>query len=222
MPQVFTGLFTEGSTDISFLEGIVQKALQSIAFECSGQIDIYVSSISINRSELSFVEQVIEASKKGVADFGIQIICVHTDADAQTSSNAYQNKINVAQESLSTLNPDDYCLVMAAIVPIQETEAWMLADKELLKRVIGTTKSDEELEINRNPEQIARPKEVIENAIRIARVDLTRRRRGELTISDLYSPLGQSIDIEKLRQLESFRDFENNVRQAFRSLNLLH
>lgn len=111
---------------------------------------------------------------------------------------------------------------MVAIIPIQETEAWLLADKELLKQEIGTNKTDNELGINRQPEEIANPKEVIETAIRIARADMTRRRRSQLTITDLYLPIGQSVDLEKLELLSSYRDFKNNIREAFIQLNLLH
>lgn len=108
------------------------------------------------------------------------------------------------------------------IVPIQETESWMLADKELLKQEIGTNRSDHELGINRFPEIIANPKEVISNAIRIARENITQRRRHHLTIADLYLPLGQSMDLDKLKDLSSYQDFKNNIREAFKKLNLLH
>ncbi len=98
----------------------------------------------------------------------------------------------------------------------------MLADKELLKKEIGTKKTDNELGFGRMPEAIASPKEVIEKAIHIARADFTKRRRSDLTIADLYSPIGQSIDLDKLARLDSYQDFKNNIRDAFRKLKLLH
>ena len=106
-------------------------------------------------------------------------------------------------------------------MPVYETEAWMLADKGFFKSEIGTKLSDSELKIHRNPESIARPKEVIEEAIRISRKQLTKKRREALTISDLYSALGQ-VELEKLEKLESFRDFQSNLEHAFRKLNLLY
>ena len=221
MAQIFAGLFAEGSTDISFLQNVVQKTLEAIAFECSGQIDIETLPIEIDKTDLGFTEQVLVASKKGFEEYGIQIICVHTDSDSPTSQDVYQNKINPAKAALENQNNVDYCTIFVAVVPIQETEAWMLADKELLKQEIGTNKTDNELGINRIPEQIASPKEVIETAIRIARADMTRRRRGNLTIGDLYLPIGQSVDLERLESLSSYRDFKSNIRNAFIQLNLL-
>ena len=63
--QIFAGLFTEGNTDIRFLQSIVQKTLEAITFECSGQFDIELTPIKINKTGLGFIEQVLEASKTG-------------------------------------------------------------------------------------------------------------------------------------------------------------
>lgn len=222
MAQVFAGLFTEGSTDITFLQSIVQKTLEAVAFDCSGQIDIDVFPIKIEKTNLNFIEQVLKVSQKGLDEMGIHIICVHSDADATTSSNAYQNKINPAIAELLKQNDSDYCKILTAIIPVQETESWLLADKELLKSEIGTIKPNSELGIHRSPETIANPKEVIIQAIRIAREGFSQRRRSLLTISDLYLPIGQSIDLVKLEALPSYQDFKENVKTAFRQLNLLH
>ena len=222
MAQLFAGLFAEGNTDIDFLQSVVEKTLQAVAFECSGQLDIDVLPIKIEKTDITFTDQVLGAAKKGFDDFGIQIICVHTDADAATSSASYQYKINPAIIELEKQNADDCCKILVAIVPIQETESWLLADKALLKQEIGTDKTDNELKINRLPETISNPKEVIETAIRIAREDLTQKRRRHLSIGDLYLPIGQSVDLDKLEHLSSYRDFKNNVVAAFKQLNLLH
>jgi hypothetical protein len=222
MAQIFAGLFAEGSTDISFLQNVVQKTLEAVAFDCSGQLDIETLPIEIDKTDLSFIEQVLAASKKGFDNYGIQMICVHTDADNPMAKQAYENKINPAKTELAAQNDAAFCKILVAIIPIQETEAWMLADRELLKQEIGTNKTDNELGINRQPEEIAKPKEVIETAIRVARADLTQRRRHSMTITDLYLPLGQSIDLQKLAHLSSYRDFKQNIRNAFIELNLLH
>ena len=100
-------------------------------------------------------------------------------------------------------------------------ESWMLEDKDLLKNEIGTTKTDNELGINRSPESITDPKAVIEEAIRIARQEITRRRRKELRISDLYLPVGQKVSIDKLKELPSYRRFQEDIRQAYRELHLM-
>ena len=115
---------------------------------------------------------------------------------------------------------DDYCKILTPVIPVRMMEAWMLADKELLKSEIGTTKSDNDLKINRDPETIADPKAVIEEAIRIAQSDLPKRRQ-RLTISDLYAIIGDKISINKLLSLDSYQKFQDEVRATYRTLNYM-
>ncbi|MFK7905924.1 MAG: hypothetical protein AB8B69_12400, partial [Chitinophagales bacterium] len=132
MYQLFAGLFAEGTTDIRFLENIVQKTLEKVAFECQGQIEVVLNPIEVDKSGLSFIEQVEAASKKGVEDFGMMLLCVHKDADSSSDKHVLENSMIPAQKALKELSPSEYCTIMVSIIPIQETEAWMLADKDLL------------------------------------------------------------------------------------------
>jgi hypothetical protein len=221
MTQIFVGLITEGTTDIDFLLPIIEKTFNKVAFQCKGQIDVEIFPIEISKINLGFIEQVITASKKGFDDFGMTVLCVQADADTKNLENTYEYKIKPAKVELEKQNGKAYCKNLVAIVPIQETEAWMLADKELLKSEIGTDKTDTELNIHRQPESVANPKEIIENAIRIARADLTKKKRANLSIGDLYIPIGTEIDLEKLETLSSYQAFQENVHEAFRKMNLL-
>jgi hypothetical protein len=219
--QIFIGLMTEGTTDNRFLDSIVKRTFDEIAFECNGEVETEIVSIKIDKSNNSFVEQVLKASKKGITEFGIMILCVHTDADAPGDENMMNTKIFPAHTALSESEEPNICRVLTALVPVQMIEAWMLADKDLLKREIGTTMTDIDLGLNRNPEQIADPKTLVTEAIRIARAELTRRRRHDLVISDLYLPIGQKITIEKLDNLPSFQKFKESIREAYRKLNYM-
>ncbi len=222
MQQLLIGLMTEGTTDWRFLESIIKRAFYEISFECHTMVEVYSINFINNLEELKFVDKVLEASKRGREEFGITILCIHSDADTKTLKETYQYKINPAKETLQQQNEIEYCKIMVAIVPMQETESWLLADKELFKKQIGTNKTDTELGIHRNAETIANPKEVIQEAIRIARKDSTKRRRKELTISELYQSIGEAIDLEKLESFESYQDFKNNVKAAYKELGLLY
>ncbi|MEN0050811.1 MAG: DUF4276 family protein [Bacteroidota bacterium] len=221
MRQLFVGLLAEGTTDIRFLSPILEKVLIQTAYDCKGQIDIELVELEVDKTGLSFTEQVLKASKKGMEDFGMMILCVHTDADSPRLDSAYEHKIEPAKTALAEKDELQYCKILVGIVPIQETEAWMLADKALIKREIGTHMSDQVLGIDRAPESIHNPKEVIENAIRQARSQLTKRRRKDLSIAELYLPIGQAIELENLEHLSSFRRFKDELRTAFEMLNLL-
>jgi hypothetical protein len=219
--QIFVGLMTEGTTDNLFLESVVKKAFDIIGFECNGEVEIEVKLIPKNTSGPGFKDQVLASSKWGLEHFGIMILCIHSDADNESDSNTFQNKIIPTQNSINKKAEEEYCKILTPIVPVQMIEAWMLADKELLKKEIGTTKSDNELGIYRRPEDIADPKTLIEEAIRIAREALPKRRRKDLTLNELYLPIGQKISIDKLDSLTSFVKFKESIREAYRKLNYL-
>ncbi len=219
--QLFIGLYAEGSTDMRFLESIVKRTFDDIAFECAGEFETYIAPIIINKTGSDFVEQVIGASKEGLEKFGISILCVHTDADSSDDRTAFNNKINPVLSALIEKDDIDFCKNITAIVPVQMIEAWMLADKEALKKEIGSDKSDYELGISLDPEKMSDPKIVIKNAIRISRSDLTKRRRHKLEISELYLPLGQKIELKKLDILPSFIKFKNSIRDSYRKLKFM-
>ena len=177
--------------------------------------------IKIDKANLSFIEQVIKSSETGLKSFGITTLCVHTDADNITKDNTYNNKINPAKQNLFSLNQDKYCTLLTPLVPIQMTESWMLADTELLKKEIGTTMSNSELGLNKEPEKITDPKNVISEAIRISRQESTKRKRRNLSIDELYQSIGAKIELDKLDKLQSFRDFKEEIRNTYRALNHL-
>ena len=219
-PQLLIGLYTEGPTDIRFLKSIVKRTFDKICYECSPMIEILdIYPIKITKS--SFIEDVMNASRQGVDNFGIIILCVHADADDSSDENVYQNKITPALSAIENAE-DGICKIIVPVIPVRMTEAWMLADKALLKKEIGTNKTDQELNIYKAPEQYADPKATIEEAIRIAQQERTRRHRNELTIADIYLSIGQSISIDKLKQVPSYTKFQENIRTAFRKLNYLH
>ncbi|MEM0542863.1 DUF4276 family protein [Flavobacterium sp. j3] len=219
---ILAGLFTEGSTDVRFLSSVVERTLEEVAFDCTGDIETKVEIININKSEKDFNQQVLEASKVASDKFGILFLFVHTDSDAVNDNLIFQSKIIPAQKKL--LEQDtSYCKNIVAIVPIQMTESWMLADKELLKNEIGIEKTDAELGIHLNPELILNPKNVIENIIRLSKEDETKRKRNKgLNIADLYQIIGQKIELSELKKLSSYLKFRNSLIEKLRELNFYH
>lgn len=219
--QVFIGYTTEGRTDVRFLEKIIERTFQEIAFECFGDVEPVIWPLKVDRTGLTFSEYALKASQQGVDEIGMMILCIHSDADAPTNQDVLDNKIIPAKELIIAQSDDTTCKVMVPVIPVQMMESWMLADKTLLKNEIGTTKTDNELKIDRAPETIADPKAVIEEAIRIARQEKTKRKRRKLNISDIYLAMGQKITIEKLEQLQSYKQFQDDIRIAYRELHIM-
>jgi hypothetical protein len=216
---VTVGYVAEGSTDRRFLETIIAKTVEEVALTCDGQIDVYDPIYLKTPKSDNFVDLVIQAARLAF-DSGISILCVHTDADHSDDSLALGNKINPAIEA-NTQIYDPTCKIIVPIIPVTMSESWMLADTELLRDEMGTGLTNEALNINVHPEEVNNPKALIENALRIAQANLPQR-RFKLTISELYQPIGQKIQIDKLNQLQSFKKFRASLENAFRQLNYLH
>jgi hypothetical protein len=220
---ILAGLYTEGNTDVRFLSSVVERTLFEIAYYCTGDIETKLEILEISKTGLSFNDQVLQASNLGQEKYGILILFIHTDSDDENDIQVFQSKISPALDLLSQQSKDKYCKNLVAIVPIQMTESWMIADRELLKDEIGINKTDEELGIHLNPESIKNPKFLIEDIIRLSKEDLTKRRRNKgLEISDLYQIIGQKIELSELNKIPSYIKFKSSLISKLKELNFYH
>lgn len=218
-PQIIIAFATEGNTDIRFLESVIKRTFEEVAVECLQDLEIF-DPIHIPKVDGSIEEKALDYAGKALEN-GASILCIHVDADDRTDKKTFDDRISPAFNAIREAKTE-LCKNLVAIVPVQMTEAWMLADKELLKRQLGTNKNDEELGINKSPEGFSDPKQIIESAIRLARSDLSKRRRSELTIGELYQPIGQQIELNKLDSLPSYQKFKKAIRNTFTELGYLH
>jgi len=219
MSQVIIGYTTEGTTDVRFLESILQRTFELVGFECRSSVEV-LPLIHIPKQGGAFVEQVLQRCIEA-NDQGIMIFCVHIDADATNDNHVFETRINPLLNALRQHLNEEICNNIVPVIPVQMTEAWMLADIGLLKAEIGTDIRNVDLGLHRAPESIANPKNTIEEAIRIARQTLVSRRRRELTIGELYQPIGQKIGLEKLELLPSYQKFKQSIRLAYQAMNYL-
>ncbi|WP_281227806.1 DUF4276 family protein [Flavobacterium aquiphilum] len=220
---ILTGLFTEGTTDNRFLESVVKRTLEDVAFDCTGDVDVELEIISISKTKLGFNEQVLEASKLAFEKYSILLLFVHTDADDKNDEYTFKSKIFPAQELLLSQKDATCCKNMVGIVPIQMTESWMIVDRDLLKSEIGIEESDAELGIHLDPETLKDPKGLIEGIIRLSKEGKTKRKRNKgLDISDLYQIIGQKVELSELEKLSSYLKFKNSLIEVLKELNFYH
>ncbi len=210
---------TEGSTDQRFLKSIIIKVFETLAFECEGAIEVFDPVFIKFPKKVGFVHDLIDVSIEAYK-IGINVLCVHVDADSNDDDEVIRYKVAPAFGEIEMKGDNTNCKNMIAIIPVHMTEAWMLADKELLKDQIGTNMSNSDLGINRAPESIANPKKIIEDALAIAQTEIPKR-RNRIYIEDLYQPIGQKITMERLETLESFKKFKLSVENALKKLNYL-
>ena len=75
-------LYTEGTTDIRFLENIVQQTYERAAIQAYGEIDIELHVITIDKTGLNFTQQVLKAAQKAKQEYGATIILSLYTSDA--------------------------------------------------------------------------------------------------------------------------------------------
>ncbi|MDX1908036.1 MAG: DUF4276 family protein [Bacteroidia bacterium] len=219
--QLFIGLIGEGPTDSRFLKEIIEKTFIEQARYCHTDVVIEgVQDVHIGPSKGTFVDKMLKAARQ-CQDMFVNVLCIHADADSPTSDHVMTHKFTPFQAALAAEPPDTHCLCIP-LIPVQMTEAWMLANKHILQTRIGAaTLSQTTLGIDRLPETYADPKSAIKTAIQTAQRHRTRRHRHDLTLNDLYEEMGQLTDLTSLRTLPSFQNFERDVREAMRYLGLM-
>ena len=215
--KILIGFLAEGTTDHRFLGSVIRRTFENIALEFIDPIEI-LDVAPIHSFVKGFSEQVADVAQKALNVYGVSVLCVHTDADHHSEEVARENKFKPALKKLESCL--DVCKIIVPVIPVHMMEAWVLADSELFKTQIGSDKSDLELGLHRNPESVSDPKMLIDEAIRIAREGLPKRRRAELKRNDLYQPIGSAISLVKLEALSSYRAFCYEVRIAYKSLDV--
>ena len=98
-----------------------------------------------------------------------------------------------------------------------------MADYELLLTEIGTEMQPHDLGIPEHASQvesIAKPKLKLKAAVRMANASRPKRRR-ETDIDYLYEPIGQFINMERLKQVPSYQQFVCDLTKVLTSLEFI-
>lgn len=103
------------------------------------------------------------------------------------------------------------------VVPVRETEAWLLFDEGAIRRAAGNPNGRVSLSLpSTNIEAVADPKQILLDALRTAS-ELRGRRLKRFRAERARSTLANLIeDFEPLRELDAFQRFEEDV------LTLIH
>lgn len=99
------------------------------------------------------------------------LIFIHRDADRRDSTPRH----NEVASAIDAVSPENECV---CVVPVQETEAWILLDDAAIRRVAGRLSGKVPLSLPK-PSQVeftANPKERLQQALLLA-ADLTGRKR---------------------------------------------
>lgn len=217
MRQLIVAYCTEGKTDIQFLETVIERSLHYCLYKFGNIQAELIGLVPISGHGNTFVEKHLDVCRKALEN-GAEILCIHTDADDTNDHSAFEHKINPLLADLGQTK--DCCQIVVPMIPVQEIEAWMMANKQLLKQQMGTTLSDHDLGLQNKPESYSNPKQAIENAVSEVRKTMSKRFRNQISIGQLYEAVGRNIEMADLMQLASFRKFIENLHQALVQLHI--
>lgn len=209
MPLLRFTLIGEGPTDDALIS-IVVWLLEHPTFGLLP--DVEVVSRFVDRGQFPAAYGLRDRIIAAILDAPADVIVVHHDADGPTPE-LRVSEINLAvrdaRKLMEGLPP------AVPIVPVRETEAWLLLDESAIRRAARNPRGTAQLHLPRVHEVEACPdaKATLRDALRAAS-ELPRRRRSQLdrirprAVADLIG------DFAALRALPAFQVFEMQLRQV--------
>ena len=218
--SILLSFIGEGATDNRFIPNIAERLVEELLLEQNKEAIILWQPISKSGNDAA--SKILSASKQ--AKYCTTLI-VHADADDDSTDVAMAHRIQPGLDAISNFD-GDVCENITIVIPVTETEAWMLVDKDLLKEEMNSQLSNQDLGLTyqlSRIETIADPKQKLQDAIHIHRQSLKRRRRrSAVLISELYEPISQRISLQKLEVLSAYNVFKENLITALRNKNILN
>lgn len=210
MPYVQFVLVCEGPTDIPLQEHIRKLLVWVGAGEVVGAAPNFKRLRGFSGHD---VESKLRAAIQ--LEPGANLIIIHRDSDSRDPEPRH-DEIEAAVRSIGVTRET------VAVVPVQETEAWLLLDEEEIKRAAGNPSSSANLNLpgSAHIERVASPKDVLYEALLEASGTTGRRRerfrqRLPAAAAHLLRRLPVQGEIERLPAWQRFRDDLRDAIQHF-------
>lgn len=195
MRYLTSALVSEGSTDDRFLPRLLGRAMTDLCLtNFANTVDVADVQPLRARRGPSSVDEVLDLVDRNAASF--LLIFFHRDCGP--------NADRVEQQWLAPIRQrwGDRRERLVPVVPVRETEAWLLADGDALRNAFGVRSwSDADLGLPPRPrdvETIPEPKRVLNDIV--ARVSRSAH--------DHFEQLGEMVSLERLGQVPAYQPME--------------
>ncbi len=212
LKNLLTAYSGEGATDRAFLGNIIFRTLERLVLESDHHIDIEIPTWYGIAKGLTIASVALKAGKNGM-----QLLFAHADTDSKDYDKAFAERFKPAMDQLAAQS--EYCPIVVPVLVMQETEAWMLADIDVLLKELGGRLKKQDLQLSPNPESYANPKKQLDIIIRKANAN--QRRDFGIKKANLYLPLSNNISLKKLDRLLSYQKFVTATRVALVQIGYL-
>ena len=219
MQYLSLALYAEGPTDYRFLSPVLRRLCEELcAVEARRAVEIS-EVLGLDHpdacKDAPREQRILAAGRKAMGSW--RLLFVHTDGEGDADK-ARRERVSPALALLQQQLPRAGRGV--GVVPVRETEAWMLADGDALREVFGSTLDDAALGVPPASavEREHEPKRVLKHCFDRARPGARKRRLSEL---DHLARLGDEVALDALRRLPSFRVLEDEVRTVLLELKVI-
>ncbi|MFJ7997858.1 DUF4276 family protein [Streptomyces sp. NPDC096310] len=186
-------LLTEGASDQWFLSPLIDRQIADMAqrpavgFDYSGVVTGECFTVAPRAVVVREVTELLQY---------FDVVMIHHDHNERA-------KVEAIREHFAA---DAFRIV--GLVPVRETEAWMLADADALRK--ASPGSDSAWEVPHDVEKIADPKAVLKAAL-----------GGRRDVERGFDRLGQTVALEKLAKLPAYRHWLGELSTAMQRLRIL-
>lgn len=193
------GLLAEGKTDELFLGAVIFRQLRRLTEGRSRHVvDVERTEIGECRTTKDH-DRLVEAAAGLASD--CHLIFIHNDHDKRDKATA----------TAKLLVDRDLGKPVVTLVPVRETEAWLLADRSAWATLRG---SHVEL-LPANPkdvQKLADPKPVLDAII---------PKSGARSRDDYFEYMGQNVDLAVLARIPAYAEWVATTEDALRGLGYL-
>ncbi|MEV7088084.1 hypothetical protein AB0O07_19705 [Streptomyces sp. NPDC093085] len=190
------GLLAEGPEDEIFLGTVAVRQLKELAAHHSGHFDVGDTPLRGRYSTARTAHEQICAEVADLAE-DCDLLLIHND-------HRERNKIDKIRRDVA---PPSHCRIVG-VVPVRETEAWLLADGPLLGSLPGAV-----------PEHIPAGARGVERAAD-PKALLSRVLPGGDS-RELAGFLGERVDLDRLRTLPAYQMWCAELTAALKELRFL-
>ena len=196
------GFYGEGGRDYSFLPGVLRRTLEGFLLP-----EFDVQGITIPRYRDGPNDE--ETIKRLAQDYaGYPLIVIHFDADKRDPAQTRHNRFERGFAKLAQIT--DANRDMLPIIPIRNTEAWLLADFAAFSHICGLKGDAEEFGFPIHAHEV---ETITDSVLRVDKAFKAANVRKDME-SDLLRELAKNIDMLRLQNVSAYRLFMEDM-QAF-------
>ncbi|MEV6152639.1 hypothetical protein AB0L53_20045 [Nonomuraea sp. NPDC052129] len=187
------GLVAEGETDEIFLGMLIFRQLRELTWT-SGRsaVDVEPAVIASCRS-IREQERVAKALTDLASD--CHVLFVHNDHRERRKAEAVQNRLS---------------LPVIGLIPVKETEAWLLADRQVWSGFKGIDLRPLPVSAG-DVERIPDPKRVLDQVVA----------QQNRPVRDYFEHIGRNIDLDVLRQVPAYAAWVAETANVLKGLGYL-